>query len=252
VGAGEALIARIGQTATDKANEEKQDARLDGIHPSASVAGQGCSDCRPTVANVKGNNQTSICATCSSFNSTSFTEIPPPAFSAPPVAPDLQFATAPSGLQWADAKKGSGQPLTSGSPVAIDYVMSTTGARYGSKIYSSKDSNAPYRWKLGDGSTIAGLEQAIIGDDSVAPMLPGGVRRVIIPAKLGYQQLAQPIPGMQFQDCQEGKGVGPIPPASEGNAGEYYQRFKNIYCNANRPYQPDLVMDIKLYGKRTP
>lgn len=164
---------------------------------------------------------------------------PPPAFSAPPVAPDLQFATAPSGLQWADAKVGNGQPLKSGSPVAIDYVMSTTGARYGSKIYSSKDSNAPYRWKLGDGSTIAGLEQAIIGDDSIAPMLPGGVRGVIIPAKLGYQQLARPIPGMQFQDC-------------EGNAGEYYQRFKNIYCNANRPYQPDLVMDIKLYGKRSP
>ena len=32
-------------------------------------------------------------------------------------------------------------------------------------------------------------------------------------------------------------------------AGEF-QRFKNIYCNANRPYQPDLVLDVKLFGKR--
>jgi hypothetical protein len=22
------------------------------------------------------------------------------------------------------------------------------------------------------------------------------------------------------------------------------------YCNANRPYQPDLVLDVKLFGKR--
>lgn len=178
---------------------------------------------------------------------------PPPASSAPPSAPDLQFSTEPSGLQWADAKVGSGPPLKPGSPVAIDYVMSTTGARYGSKIYSSKDSNAPYRWTLGDGTTIAGLEQAIIGQGTtLPPMQPGGIRRVIIPASLGYETLAKPIAGMQYQDCQEGKGKGPIPPIGEGTAGEYYQRFKNIYCNANRPYQPDLVMDIKLYGKRTP
>lgn len=178
----------------------------------------------------------------------------PPSTAATPVAPDLEFSTAPSGLQWADAKIGSGQALKLGSTAAIDYVMSTTGARYGSKIYSSKDSSAPYRWTLGDGSTIAGLEQAIIGDDNIPPMQPGGIRRVIIPANLGYERLAKPISGMQIENCQEGGkgGVGPIPPAGEGTAGEYYQRFKNIYCNANRPYQPDLVMDIKLYGKRTP
>ena len=25
-----------------------------------------------------------------------------------------------------------------------------------------------------------------------------------------------------------------------------YQRFKNVFCNANRPYQPELVFDVKL------
>jgi peptidylprolyl isomerase len=177
---------------------------------------------------------------------------PNPAFSASRSTPDLQFSTSRSGLQWADARIGNGQTLKPGSPVAIDYVMSTTGARYGSKICSSIDSSAPYRWVLGDGSTISGLELAIVGDETIPPMQPGGIRRLIIPPSLGYETLAKPIPGMEYQDYQEGKGVGPIPPVGEGTAGEYYQRFKNIYCNANRLYQPDLVMDIKLYGKRTP
>ena len=158
--------------------------------------------------------------------------------------PDLKFSSSPSGLQYADVKLGSGQPIIEkGSLVAVDYVMSTTGARYGSKIYSTADKGAPYRWKLGDGSTIQGLENAIRGGDGVEPMRPGGIRRIIIPSKLAYESL-------QNQDCQQGKGIGPIPPAGEGTAGEYYQRFKNIYCNPNRAYQPDIVMDVKLYGKR--
>jgi len=167
--------------------------------------------------------------------------------------PDLKFVETPLGIKYADAKVGTGQPITAkGTPITIDYVMSTTGARYGTKIYSTQDKNVPYRFALGDGTTIEGLELAIAGDaaNNLEPMRPGGIRRVIIPAKYGYASLAQPLAGLQYQDCQEGKGVGPIPPTDEGTTGEYYQRFKNIYCNANRPYQPDLVMDVKLYGKR--
>jgi hypothetical protein len=29
-----------------------------------------------------------------------------------------------------------------------------------------------------------------------------------------------------------------------------FRRFKNIYCIPDCVYQPDLVMDVKLYGKR--
>jgi FKBP-type peptidyl-prolyl cis-trans isomerase FkpA len=175
----------------------------------------------------------------------------PPASAA---APALEFSTAGSGLQWADAKVGTGQPLTSGQRVAIDYVMSTSGARYGSKIDSTVDRNAPYAWILGDGSTIAGLEQAVAGsNDGVPPMLPGGVRRVIIPSSLAYADLAKPNKNsLQMQDCSTGRG--PIPPreVKDGDMGEgAFQRFKNIYCNANKPYQPDLVLDVKLFGKRS-
>ncbi|KAL7519303.1 hypothetical protein ACHAWX_004088 [Stephanocyclus meneghinianus] len=157
--------------------------------------------------------------------------------------PDLSYATTPTGLQYADVKLGTGPPPTVGSTVSIDYVMSTTGARYGSKIYSTVDAGAPYRWKLGDGSTIPGLEEA------VSTMSPGGIRRVIIPAKLAYQANSSGVASLAtIEECQEGKGLGPRPPAAEA-VGEF-QRFKNIYCNPDRQYQPDLVMDVKLYGKR--
>lgn len=105
--------------------------------------------------------------------------------------PDLDYVTTATGLQYADVKPGSkpssssssstSYPPKVGQVVSIDYVMSTTGARYGSKIYSTVDAGAPYRWTLGDGSTIPGLEEAVMG------MYPGGVRRVIIPSRLAYQ-----------------------------------------------------------------
>lgn len=127
--------------------------------------------------------------------------------------------------------------------------MSTTGARYGTKIYSTVDAGAPYRWNYGDGSTIPGLEEA------VATMSPGGIRRVIIPEKLGYRANNSSYGSSPSSDrmgvvdeCVEGKGLGPIPPQKEALAE--FQRFKNIYCNPDRMYQPDLVMDVKLYGKR--
>ena len=168
-------------------------------------------------------------------------------------AEELSFSKARNGLEYADAKVGSGSPFRTGQRVAVDYVMSTTGARYGSKIDATKDRNEPYSWVLGDGTTILGLEQAILGGDGVPPMLPGGVRRLIVPAELAYIDKAKPAKNsLQVQDCE--KGRGPVPPnmperSGDMGAGEY-QRFKNIYCNPNRPYQPDLVLDVRLFGRK--
>ena len=169
-------------------------------------------------------------------------------------SPNLEFSTSSTGLKWADAKIGSGPAFVNGQRVAIDYVMSTTGARYGTKIDSTKDRQAPYSWTLGDGSTILGLEQGILGGDGVPAMLPGGVRRLLVPPELAYADLARPNKnGLQVQDCSTGRG--PIPPQVAQSAGDMgageFQRFKNIYCNANRPYQPELVLDVKLFGKRS-
>jgi hypothetical protein len=149
-----------------------------------------------------------------------------------------------SGLKWADAKVGTGQSLKPGMVASIDYSMASTVGRQ-PQIYTTKDKGVPYRWTLNDGSTIAGIELAILGsdDDSIPPMLPGGIRRVIIPANLGYQSiLNEPNP-----KCLEGKDIGPIPPKNSDGA---YQRWYQFYCNPRIPYQPDIVLDIKLYGKR--
>jgi FKBP-type peptidyl-prolyl cis-trans isomerase len=115
-------------------------------------------------------------------------------------------------------------------------------------MYASGET--PYRWKLGDGSTIAGLEYAILGNsaDGIPPLLPGGIRRIIIPQALAYDVLGKSTQNVRDL-CVENGTPGPIPPPS--TAFEEYQRFKNIYCNPNRQYQPDIVMDIKLYGARS-
>ncbi|KAK1737477.1 hypothetical protein QTG54_011763 [Skeletonema marinoi] len=152
-----------------------------------------------------------------------------------------------SGLKWADAKQGTGQPLKPGMVASIDYSMASTVGRQ-PQIYTTKDKGVPYRWTLGDGSTIAGIELAILGssgdDNSIPPMLPGGIRRVIIPANLGYQSILNE----KDPKCIEGKDIGPIPPKNNSDGG--YQRWYQFYCNPRIPYQPDIVLDIKLYGKR--
>ena len=150
------------------------------------------------------------------------------AAAAPPSSEPETVALA-SGLSYQDFKVGPGSAPAKGQRVTVDYVMSTTGARYGAKIYSTKSAEAPFSFVLGDPSVIAGLNEA------VATMKGGGVRRVYVPASLGYTSLAA--------ESQQ-----PIPP-SETAFGEY-QRWKNIYANPRRPYQPDLVLDVKLFGRK--
>ena len=160
----------------------------------------------------------------------------------------ITLTTSPSGLRWADPKVGTGQPVKNGSPVSIDYSMASTAGRF-PQIYTTKDTGSPYRWTLGDGSTIKGIELAVLGSDSegIPPMKPGGIRRVIIPEALGFQELAKPN-----AKCIDGEAgsIGPIPPKENIAGSGAYQRWYQFYCNPRIPYQPDLVLDIKLYGKR--
>jgi len=188
--------------------------------------------------------------------------------SAAPTPNGLILSEAPSsGLRWADAKVGSGESPENGSITSIDYSMASTAGRFPS-IYSTKNGDVPYRWKLGDGSTIEGIELAILGDPSegIPPMRPGGIRRVIVPNKLGYNSLIgrdgannnvildksknSPSAAAKNQRCLAGSegSLGPIPPKEAPDGA--YQRWYQFYCNPRIPYQPDLVLDIKLYGKR--
>ncbi|KAJ8608812.1 hypothetical protein CTAYLR_009356 [Chrysophaeum taylorii] len=129
-----------------------------------------------------------------------------------------------SGLRFQDFKVGNGNTPKPGQRVTIDYVMQSSGARYGAKIDSTRDRNEPFSWVLfEDATVIEGLQEA------VATMRGGGVRRAFIPSNLGYVR---------------GEQQRPIPPTFAE-----YQRWKNIYANPNRAYQPDLIMDIKLFKK---
>mmetsp|Transcript_4928 Transcript_4928/g.11750 ORF Transcript_4928/g.11750 Transcript_4928/m.11750 type:complete len:272 (-) Transcript_4928:335-1150(-) len=189
--------------------------------------------------------------------------LPPLAAPARPGTNGLVLRTAPSsGLRWADAVVGTGEAPSPGSIASIDYSMASTAGRF-PLIYSTKNGDEPYRWRLGDGSTIGGIERAVLGDpgEGIPPMRPGGIRRVIVPNALGYNALigrddennavaARPGAASGNQRCRAGSegSLGPIPPRDAPDGA--YQRWYQFYCNPRIPYQPDLVLDIKLYGKR--
>jgi len=89
--------------------------------------------------------------------------------------------TTASGLQYEDTQIGEGAVASAGQYVAVHY----TGWLYndgvvGAKFDSSKDRGQPFQFPLGGGRVIKGWDEGVQG------MKIGGVRRLIIPAALGY------------------------------------------------------------------
>lgn len=127
-----------------------------------------------------------------------------------------------SGLEYYDFIMGSGKegaPMVStGNRVTVHYTLGTTGARNGWRIESSVG-REPLTFRVGAGDVVKGLEEGVVG------MREGGRRRLLIPAPLGYHSAQdRPVP-TGFAE---------------------FQRFKNIYLNPDRPYKPDVVMDVTL------
>jgi FKBP-type peptidyl-prolyl cis-trans isomerase FkpA len=89
--------------------------------------------------------------------------------------------TTPSGLQYEDVQEGAGAEAVAGKNVSVHYTgwLYENGAA-GKKFDSSKDRNAPFRFPLGAGRVIRGWDEGVQG------MKIGGVRRLVIPAALGY------------------------------------------------------------------
>lgn len=85
--------------------------------------------------------------------------------------------TTPSGLKYTDVKVGDGAEAKSGQNVSVHYTGTLTD---GKKFDSSKDRNQPFNFPLGAGRVIKGW------DEGVAGMKVGGVRKLVIPANLGY------------------------------------------------------------------
>ena len=82
-----------------------------------------------------------------------------------------------SGLQYEDLARGRGRPAKAGDEVSVHY---TGWLENGKKFDSSIDRKQAFQFSLGARQVIAGW------DEGVAGMKTGGIRRLIIPAELGY------------------------------------------------------------------
>ncbi|MED6138405.1 hypothetical protein PIB30_073962 [Stylosanthes scabra] len=141
----------------------------------------------------------SVCLICTTLSSFIFPLSPASSSSLSPSSkfPISEFSELPNsgGLKFLDLRLGSGDEVPSdGDKVAIHYygrLAAKQGWRFDS-TYDHKDENGdpnPFVFVLGSGKVIDGIEMA------VRSMKVGGIRRVIIPPPLGYQNTSQePIP----------------------------------------------------------
>ncbi|MDY3556120.1 FKBP-type peptidyl-prolyl cis-trans isomerase [Gemmata sp. JC717] len=89
------------------------------------------------------------------------------------------------GLKIRDLKEGTGDPVAPGATVTIYY----TGWLKNGKQFDSNKGKGPNTWPLT--SLVQGWQKGIPG------MKPGGIRKLVVPAELGYGERGSPpdIPG---------------------------------------------------------
>lgn len=85
--------------------------------------------------------------------------------------------TSSTGLKYEDLTVGEGEPARAGQTVSVHYTGWLTD---GKKFDSSKDRNEPFKFPLGAGRVIRGWDEGVQG------MRVGGVRKLTVPATLGY------------------------------------------------------------------
>jgi FKBP-type peptidyl-prolyl cis-trans isomerase len=90
---------------------------------------------------------------------------------------EANATTTASGLKYEDVNVGTGETATAGRTVSVHYTGWLTD---GKKFDSSKDRGKPFEFPLGGGRVIKGWDEGVQG------MKVGGVRKLTIPASLGY------------------------------------------------------------------
>lgn len=97
------------------------------------------------------------------------------------VRAEEQMTKSLTGLQYKDAKVGTGATAKVGQTAAVHYTgwLYNNGEK-GKKFDSSRDRGQPFEFPLGQGQVIKGW------DEGVAGMKEGGQRTLIIPPQLGY------------------------------------------------------------------
>lgn len=97
-----------------------------------------------------------------------------------------------SGLKYETVKEGTGAVAQSGQSVTVHYVGTLPN---GKEFDSSRRKGEPFTFELGSGNVIKGWDMGVAG------MKVGEIRRLMVPAELGYGS----------------RGQGPIPPNSPLN-----------------------------------
>lgn len=111
---------------------------------------------------------------------------------APAPAP-VKFDTSSVAFQKIDTAPGTGAVASAGKEVSVNYTgwlyLPDAPDHHGEK-FDSSIGRGPFTFRLGSGMVIAGWDQGVDG------MKVGGMRTLVIPARLGYGA----------------DGAGPIPP----------------------------------------
>jgi len=99
---------------------------------------------------------------------------------------DIPFVTLDSGVKFKEFKEGTGPQVTAGSRVSVQLTGRLLNLN-GVKFFSTKDGvqdpllgYEPLVFTAGAGQVVPGLDEAVLG------MKKGGIRRVVVPARLGY------------------------------------------------------------------
>lgn len=97
-------------------------------------------------------------------------------------AESVEFTVLDSGVQFAEYKAGKGEDVVEmGKRVAVKCTgrlpaLATKEAPGGLQFFNSKYTDIDeLNWRLGDGTTVSGLEEGMVG------MKKGGLRRIIVP-----------------------------------------------------------------------
>ncbi|HET9446559.1 MAG TPA: FKBP-type peptidyl-prolyl cis-trans isomerase [Steroidobacteraceae bacterium] len=91
---------------------------------------------------------------------------------------------APTELQKIDVVHGTGEGASQGQIAVVHYTGwlydPTAPEQKGKKFDSSRDRGQPFEFRIGNREVIRGWDEGVQG------MQPGGQRRLVIPAALGY------------------------------------------------------------------
>jgi peptidylprolyl isomerase len=111
---------------------------------------------------------------------------PDPPAKGEPVVPQVT-GKAPTKLVVKDVKVGTGAAAKSGDKITVQYVgLSCSNGQVFDASYTDGAPKQQFNFPLGQGQVIAGWDKGLVG------MKAGGLRELVIPAKLGYMATGQP------------------------------------------------------------